>query len=1077
MITLERVRLVNWHNFDDTVIDIGNRCLFAGDNGSGKSTIIDAIQYAMAADLRKAKFNTAAGERKGGGRDLVGYVRCKLGSDTTEYRRGDTVAHVMLEFSCPAKPGAVGNAGASFSAGVCVEAFTDGRLNEHFWLGDSVPVGDVVVKTTEGTPLVFRQFKDLLVSVNQRNFQAHESKWQYLREFTGKLGVWRRFADYNPYLEAFTRSVSFTPLISVDRFVCDYILEDRPVEITTMKDNLESYKEADRQAHGAVLRIEALKKINLRASEWRNYEGLILKQEYLKLCIEKAVDDQNRDKTAKGLAEAEERIAFLNREIEALDKQRFEWDQELRETNASLAANDAHLLYGRISEQIGRIKRELAEKTRDADRYQLLRSQCESLLGRPFKENPQDDIPAVEAEENKNRAEKEEARRLKEEATVLLREVRSELADLERGILRYPEAPTILRDALEKAGIDALFLADAAEIIDPAWADAVEGWLNTRRFALLVEPVQFQKALEIYDSLPRTVAGALLPNLEKMRGREPNAGTLAELVKTDAKYARMYLDYVLGDVHCADIGSLKQFDFAVTKECMTYGSHTASRIREEVYRRHYLGQAARKERKEFLAAEQNRLQQEIAAAEKQEQDAAAREDIFHRASRTLTELTYLLPAVEALKKLREELTRQEMELAAVDTRSFRELEEKRDAIEAQMKEAETEGNRLHTNLGSLNQSAANYRDDLENIGVSLLEKENKLRFFGESHPLEIDGCEAYAKEKITQNSIAELTNTYESTLKNFRTRTESLRKEYQTLVQTYDREFNALLSLEPSESAEAEKILRRLETSELPEYREKIFRARQDAEKEFKEHFISRLNELIEEARESFREINDILKLLHFGKDQYRFHLEERSDRRGQIEIVRKAAEIPTMDDGLFSQITDPAELKAVQDLFERILNANLDSPELRSICDYRTYFHYDIKITETDVIDKTTGKAAELSLSKVLREKSGGETQTPYYVAIAASFYRFYKARPEETVRLVMFDEAFNRMDDERIGQILRFYNELNIQIISSVPPEKIEAIAPYMDRINLVIRHGYSARVRDFHGAAENSTNGEKA
>jgi uncharacterized protein YPO0396 len=87
MITLERIQLVNWHNFADTVIDIGNRCLFAGDNGSGKSTIIDAIQYAMAADLRKARFNAAAGDRKGG-RDLIGYVRCKLGAEDTEYHRG-----------------------------------------------------------------------------------------------------------------------------------------------------------------------------------------------------------------------------------------------------------------------------------------------------------------------------------------------------------------------------------------------------------------------------------------------------------------------------------------------------------------------------------------------------------------------------------------------------------------------------------------------------------------------------------------------------------------------------------------------------------------------------------------------------------------------------------------------------------------------------------------------------------------------------------------------------------------------------------------------------------------------------
>jgi uncharacterized protein YPO0396 len=106
-----------------------------------------------------------------------------------------------------------------------------------------------------------------------------------------------------------------------------------------------------------------------------------------------------------------------------------------------------------------------------------------------------------------------------------------------------------------------------------------------------------------------------------------------------------------------------------------------------------------------------------------------------------------------------------------------------------------------------------------------------------------------------------------------------------------------------------------------------------------------------------------------------------------------------------------------------------------------------------------------ELSLSKVLKEKSGGESQTPYYVAIAASFYRFYKARPENAVRLVVFDEAFNRMDDERIGKILAFYNNLNLQLVISAPPEKIEAIGPYMDRINVISRYGNAVKVRDCH------------
>ena len=55
--------------------------------------------------------------------------------------------------------------------------------------------------------------------------------------------------------------------------------------------------------------------------------------------------------------------------------------------------------------------------------------------------------------------------------------------------------------------------------------------------------------------------------------------------------------------------------------------------------------------------------------------------------------------------------------------------------------------------------------------------------------------------------------------------------------------------------------------------------------------------------------------------------------------------------------------------------------------------------------------------------------------------------------------------MDDERIGKILAFYNNLNLQIITSVPPEKIEAIGPYMDRINVISRFGSAVKIRDCH------------
>jgi len=1057
VITLERIRLVNWHNFEDEVIEIGNRCLLAGDNGSGKSTVIDAIQYVMAANLRMARFNSAADERRGGGRDLMGYVRCKLGSESTEYRRGDTIAHVMLEWR-------IGNGG--FACGVCIEAYRDNHYTEHFWIGD-IGIGDSVdfirainVRNEKNEPLLFRHFRNILA---EKKLYDYPTKQQYVKDLTNKLGVFKRQPEVNPYLDALTRSIGFKPLDSIDQFVCDFILEDNPVSIQDMKQNLENYKEADRQAKGAIAKIGVLKKICAKAAEWRNYDGLIIKQEYLKLSIELENEKQKKDNAARQLVETQNKLDFTNREIASLNQKRLDSEQELRVLDQSLAANDAHRLYEEIRARIERIQHDLANKKEQAEKYRNLKSQCEALLNRNLTEDFDGEEAVLAEEAKKYQNERYIAERKKDEAQENLRDIRSELADLERGILRYPDAPRELRAALEKAGIEAFFLAEAAEITAPDWVDAVEGWLNMRRFAILVDPVNFQKAIEVYNRLPRSIAGAFIPNIEKMRDAVVKQGSLAEIVKAEG-YARIYIDYTLGKVMRSDLASLKTYDSAVTKECMTYMNHTASRIKEEVYRRHYLGRAALEERRKFLAAEAERVEAEFVSAEKEEREARGREDCCNRVIRFLYELKISFPSIADAEILADQLAASEKELAAIDTQSFKELENKRGEIEKYLELLKEDNNKLQKTCGGLNTKLTNCTDDLDRFTQSQEGKEEAIKNFGGDHPFMIGECEEYAQDKLSKNSIVDLTNSYESTLKGFKTRTETCKKEYNKLVADYEHEFHYLLGMDPADNAEAETLLKRLETSELPQYREKIAKAYQDAEKEFKDHFISRLNEHIEEARESFDEINDILRTLHFGRDQYWFHLEERNDRKGQIEVIRQSAKIPSNDDSLFSQIVDPAERKAAEELFNRILNSPLDSKELKEICDYRTYFHYDIRIKETDNFDENDNPVI-LSLSRVLKEKSGGESQTPYYVAIAASFYRFYKARPESTVRLVIFDEAFNRMDDERIGKILSFYDNLNLQIITSVPPEKIEAIAPYMDRINVISRFGSAVKVRDCH------------
>ena len=106
---------------------------------------------------------------------------------------------------------------------------------------------------------------------------------------------------------------------------------------------------------------------------------------------------------------------------------------------------------------------------------------------------------------------------------------------------------------------------------------------------------------------------------------------------------------------------------------------------------------------------------------------------------------------------------------------------------------------------------------------------------------------------------------------------------------------------------------------------------------------------------------------------------------------------------------------------------------------------------------------------SKVCEEKSGGETQTPFYVTVAASFVQLYSNNiGGEAIGLVMFDEAFNNMDDERIGGVLEFLRRLPLQIIIAAPPDKIQYISPSVEETLLIMTDEKVSFVERYHNGA---------
>ena len=44
---LTRMKLINWHRFENCTIDFGSATLLSGENGAGKTTLLDALQFVV----------------------------------------------------------------------------------------------------------------------------------------------------------------------------------------------------------------------------------------------------------------------------------------------------------------------------------------------------------------------------------------------------------------------------------------------------------------------------------------------------------------------------------------------------------------------------------------------------------------------------------------------------------------------------------------------------------------------------------------------------------------------------------------------------------------------------------------------------------------------------------------------------------------------------------------------------------------------------------------------------------------------------------------------------------------------
>jgi uncharacterized protein YPO0396 len=152
-----------------------------------------------------------------------------------------------------------------------------------------------------------------------------------------------------------------------------------------------------------------------------------------------------------------------------------------------------------------------------------------------------------------------------------------------------------------------------------------------------------------------------------------------------------------------------------------------------------------------------------------------------------------------------------------------------------------------------------------------------------------------------------------------------------------------------------------------------------------------------------------------------------------------------------------------MNDLFKQIVDVgrgDTNSALLENVAkftDYRSYLDFDLIVTNKEGVSQ--------HLSKVIKKKSGGETQTPFYIAVLASFAQLYRIQESgelaNSIRLIIFDEAFSKMDRGRIQEAVRLLKTFGFQSIVSAPSDKVPDISSIVDQTLVVLRDKNSSRV----------------
>lgn len=1078
-----RMCLNNWGGIDHKVLEFHEYVnLFSGKSGSGKSTVMDAIQVILYGSFSPSFLNKAADDAKNR-RSVLSYLRGEQKDGSANRKDCDFCSVIALEIE---------DTGTHITTciGIAFEVRkSDSEIKKFVYFSHSGKMPESEYLTEQGVCYSNQEIKKL-VSARTKS-DDNRGKGEVNRIYGSKeayLGtlydVILGYIDQNRFITMEKSAIALKMTNGTGQFIRDYMFpKNTSNTIATISEQLDSYRQIKEKIEDLRKRIELLSEIQASGNELVRLQTDIVRAEAMIRCI--GIEDlrariQAAEDDKRNLAEKQEQC---KKKVQELSASREEAQQKLIQVSADLKASD---LGGKQQqyEELDERSRMLADNTRQWQKIlqgmknweeddvitdyisnPVLNMIAELNQGRVTEELCQNLHLKIESAKQNIEDEVEDYRDQRREIGKQLKEKKRLVDDMKHDRKPYDENLRSARSALSQQLSDRYgqtvkvqIFADLFDVQEEEWKNAIEGRMGRLKHSLITEPQYAHEAAVLFRNM-KQYENVDLINSKAIADSKPDCmeGSLYEAVKTQEAYVDVCLKRYLGHIiKCRSVEELEQVRDGVTPDCYSYSNFIFRHLKKKDYTtRACIGRRVSKAR----LAEYEKDVEELSRQEMQLDDLLRRlkeARDFECLKDEPSHYVKLSRAGEELARVNKKKMELEETIRSLREGAYKELEEKEQSLQKQVKMVQEELDQTQGELARLGSRIGELSGENESRRQQL---EEKLQGYVPNEALEQEVLELLKKQSgqaVINRKKAQVADLEEKE----QAQAETLRAARNRYIFAYPAgPFNGA---ETSNEA-YEKLLEKYLTDFEPAYEEEFEKKCASIYKSLRENVIATIHGDIKAAKRHAYEINRLLRETNFSDSTYQIKIEPAKNENGQFFDMLMAEELDSKNldnagiDGQISFGEDAfyqkyeQKIKLLTDKFmppkdeDEHLRAQ-KRKEMEQYADYRNYLSFSMF---EQVTDEHGNVIRENFVDDMAGRDSGGEGQNPKYVALLAGFAMLYmqQSKRDSKIKLVLLDEAFSKMDQERSAVCLKYARKMDLQLIVCVPDERLQSLIRNVD------------------------------